>query len=79
MLPQWHMKDPIHSAKSACGKLELNTHTLLTQQSWSHLTMLSRHSVGVLSRRQAHAQQAHNNHAQGILAWDKTVLREFGL
>ena len=28
VLPQWHVKDPGHSAKSAGGRLHLNTHTL---------------------------------------------------
>ena len=28
VLPQWHVKDPGHSAKSAGGRLQLNTHTL---------------------------------------------------
>ena len=47
MLLQWYVKDPGHSAKSAGGRLHLNMHTPLTQQSWSGLTMpLSRHSVG---------------------------------
>ena len=47
MLPQWHVKDPGHSAKSACGRLHLNTHTPLTQWNRSGLTMpLSRYSVG---------------------------------
>ena len=27
VLPQWHTKDPGHSAKSAGGRLHLNTHT----------------------------------------------------
>ena len=27
MLPQWHVKDPSHSAKSAGGRLQLNSHT----------------------------------------------------
>ena len=27
VLPQWHVKDPGHSAKSAGGRLQLNTHT----------------------------------------------------
>ena len=27
MLPQWHVKDPGHSAKSAGGSLQLNMHT----------------------------------------------------
>ena len=39
VLPQWHVKDPGHSAKSADGKLHLNTHTLLTRRSRSGLTM----------------------------------------
>ena len=26
VLPQWHVKDPGHSAKSAGGRLQLNTH-----------------------------------------------------
>ena len=50
VLPQWHIKDPGHSAKSAGVRLHLNTHTPLTQRSWSGLTMsLPRHSVGTLS------------------------------
>ena len=32
VLPQWHVKDPGHSAKSAGGRLHLNTHTPLTQR-----------------------------------------------
>ena len=27
VLPQWHIKDHGHSAKSAGGRLQLNTHT----------------------------------------------------
>ena len=47
VLPQWHVKDPCHSAKGAGGRLHLNTHTPLTQRSRSGLTMpQSRHSVG---------------------------------
>ena len=34
MLPQWHVKDPGHSAKSAGGRLHLNTHSPLTS-SWN--------------------------------------------
>ena len=46
VLPQWHVKDPGHSAKSADGRLHLNTHAPLTQRSRSRLTMpLPRHSV----------------------------------
>ena len=32
VLPQWHVKDPGHCAKSAGGRLHLNTHTPLTQR-----------------------------------------------
>ena len=39
VLPQWHVKDPGHSAKSAGGRLHLNTKTFLTQRSRSGLTM----------------------------------------
>ena len=47
VLPQSHVKDPGHSAKSAGGRLHLNTHAPLTQRSPSVLTMpLCRHSVG---------------------------------
>ena len=47
VLLQWHIKDPGYSAKSAGGRLQLNTHTLLTQRSQSGLSMsLSRHSLG---------------------------------
>ena len=45
-LLQWHIKDPCHSAKSADGRLYLNTCTPLAQQSQRGLTMLSKHSVG---------------------------------
>ena len=30
VLPQWHVRDPGHSAKSAGGRLHLNMHTSLT-------------------------------------------------
>ena len=30
VLPQWHIKDPGHSAKSAGGRLHLKKHTPLT-------------------------------------------------
>ena len=56
VLPQWHIKDPGHSAKSAGGRLHLNTHIPVTQQSRSVLAMLlSRHSVGPV-RKWAHTQ-----------------------
>ena len=37
-LAQWHVKDPDHSAKSAGGRLHLNTSTSFTQRSRSGLT-----------------------------------------
>ena len=49
-------KNPSHSAKSADGRLHLNTHIPLTQRSRSGLTMpLSRHSVGTYPEM-AHTQ-----------------------
>ena len=47
MLLQWQVKDPGHFAKSAGGRLHLNTHTPLTQRSQRGLKMLLfRHCVG---------------------------------
>ena len=46
MLPQWHVKDPAHSAKSAGGRLQLNIHTPMTKGCRSELTLLSRQSTG---------------------------------
>ena len=47
LLLRWHSKHPSHSAKSGGGRwLHLNMCTPLTQQNWSGLSMLSRHSVG---------------------------------
>ena len=49
-------KHPGHSAKSAGGRLHLNTHAPLTQRSRSGLTMLlSRHSVGTYQETSSHA------------------------
>ena len=56
VLPQQHIKKPSHSAKSAGGRLHLNTRTPLTQQSRSGLTMpLSRHSMGTYQETSSHA------------------------
>ena len=55
VLPQWHVKDPGHSAKSAGGRLHLNTHTPMTQRSRSGLTMLFRHRVGTYPETSSHA------------------------
>ena len=56
VLSQWHVQDPGHSAKSAGGRLHLNTHTPLTHRSRSGLTMpLSRQSVGTYQETSSHA------------------------
>ena len=56
VLPQWHVKDPGHSAISVGGRLDLNTHTPLTQRSRSGLTLpLSRHSEGTYQETGSHA------------------------
>ena len=31
LLLQWHIEDPGHSARSACGRLHLSAHTPMTQ------------------------------------------------
>ena len=69
MLPQWHVKDPDHSAKNAGGRLHLNTHTPLTQRvGWlcrcpgivwepirkrAHTQLVREHSGTVVSARWA--------------------------
>ena len=63
MLPQWHVKDPGHSAKSAGGGLQLNTHTPLIHR--SGLTMpLSRQSVGILSGNELTRNSSGNTRSQ---------------
>ena len=56
MLPQWHEKDPGHSAKIEGGRLHRNMHTSMAQQSQSGLTMLSRHNVGTCQEKRADMQ-----------------------
>ena len=56
VLPQWHVKKPSHSAKSAGGRLHLTTRTPLTQWRRSGLTVpLPRHSVGSYRETSSHA------------------------
>ena len=56
VLPQWHVKDPCQSAKSAGGRLLINTDTHLTHRSRSELTMLlSRQSMGIYQETSSHA------------------------
>ena len=56
VFPQWHVKGPGRSDKSAGGRIHLNTHTPLTQRSRSGLTVpLSGHSVGTDQETSSHA------------------------
>ena len=69
LLPQWHEKDPGHSAKSAGGRLHLNMHTPLTQRSRSGLTMLSKNSVGTYHwGKWAHTQLVREHSATDVSA-----------
>ena len=56
VLPQWHVKGHGHSAKSAGGRLHLNTHTPLIHRSWSRPAIpLSIQSVGIYQKTNSHA------------------------
>ena len=56
VLPQWHVKDPGHSAKSAGDRLHLNTQTPSTQRSRTGLSMpLYRHGVETSPETTSHA------------------------
>ena len=66
VLLQWRVKDLGHSAKSAVGRLHLDTHTPLTQRSRSGLTMpLCRHSVEPI-KKWAHTQLVRQHSATVI-------------
>ena len=68
VLPQWHVKDPGHSARSAYGRLHFNTHTPITQRSRSGLTMpLSRHSAEPIPKR-VHTQLVREHSATVVSA-----------
>ena len=75
VLTQWHVKDLSHSAKSAGGRLHLNTHTPLTQRSRSGLTTPpSRHSVRTYHETSSHATR------QGTLSHSRlSSLSHYGL
>ena len=65
VLPQWHVKDPGHSAKSVGGRLQLNTHTPSTRWSRSGLTMLlCRHSVGTHKENEVTRNSSGNTQPQ---------------
>ena len=51
MLPQWHIKDSGHSAKSAGGRLHTPKHTYTLDR----MKLLSRHSVGTYPETSSHA------------------------
>ena len=71
--PQWHVKDPGHSATSAGDRLHLHTHTLLTQWRWTGLTVLSRYSVGTRKGKRAQTQFARECSATVVSARWATV------
>ena len=65
MLRQWHVKDPGRSAKSAGGRLQVNTHTTLTQRSRSIGWLC--HCPGIVwepIRKRAHSQSSGNTRSQ---------------
>ena len=68
VLPQWHVKHPGHSAKSAGGRLHLKTHTLLTQRSRSGLTMVSIVCELNLLRKRIHTQLVKKHSATVVSA-----------
>ena len=60
MLPQWHVKEPGHFAKSAGDRLHLNTHTPLTQRSRTGLIMPLAGIVWEPIGKRAHTQLVKN-------------------
>ena len=61
VLPQWHVKDPGHSAKSAGGRLHLNTYTPFAQRSRNGLT---KSSVGLYQETSSHGNSSGNTRLQ---------------
>ena len=64
VLPQWHAKDPGHSAESAVGRLHLNTHTPSTRRSRSGLTMLSKYNVATYKGNELTRNSSRNTRLQ---------------
>ena len=64
VLPQGHLKDPDHYAKSAGGRLHLNTHTLLTRRSRSGLTVPLSEPI----QKRAHTQLVREHSATVVTA-----------
>ena len=79
VLPQWHIKDPGHSAKSAGGRLHLNMHTPVTHRSRSGLTKpLSRQSARIYQEMSSHVTPSGSTQSQSSqLA--KPLLTDLGL
>ena len=74
LLLQRHVKYPGHSAKSAGGRLHLNTHSPLTQRSQSGMAMLlSRHSEGTYLETSSHVTRqgtlGHSHHSSLSHCW----------
>ena len=64
MLPQWHVKDPSHSAKSAGGGLHLNTHTPdPTKSEWADYAALQA-ECGNLSGNELKRNSSGNTRSQ---------------
>ena len=60
-----HVKEPGHSAKSAGGRLHVDTHTPLTYRNRSELTMLlSRYSVGTYQKTSSQGNSSGNTRPQ---------------
>ena len=66
MLTQWHVKDPGHSAKSAGGRLHLNTHCTLdpTKSEWADYAAVQ--AVCELIRKQGHTQLVREHSASRL-------------
>ena len=69
VLLQWHATDPGHTAKSAGGRLHLNTHTPLTQRSRSGLNM----PLATRQETLGYSRFSSLSHCGLILAWEQKV------
>ena len=77
VLPQWHVKGHSHSAKSADGRVHLNTHTPWTQRSRSGLTRpLSRHCLGTYRETSSHATRQGTLNSSGNTRSQSSQLAE---
>ena len=76
VLPQWHEKDPGHSARSAGGRLHFNTHISLTQRSWRGLTMLSRRNVTTYQENELTGNSSGNTHPTDVSQFAEPLLTD---